>query len=143
MPDSWATISDYFTFIGEVEPSDMTEAETLRLNAVLRRASGRVSRAIRLARIPFDSDGYPKPAKVRKALADATCSMTQGFETEGNVTGAEADYDSVSMAGVTLSKRAGSASESSTQKALPGGLTPEAYDILVVSGIFDSRVAGR
>lgn len=134
----YATPEDYYEFLtGSTTPIEgVDEAEITQL---LRRASIVIARKTRLARYTTDDDGYPAPAAVRTAFAEATCAQAIWFDDTGDVSGAGAQWDSVSLIGVQFSKYRSSAGQGGSSTSDPR-IAPEALDILVNAGIFSTQV---
>lgn len=124
MSTQLATIADFYAFRGEVMPEDMSDADVLELDALLMRASDRVRRILRTARLTWGSDGLPKNGTVRQTIARATAAQASFFRGTGNVdgSGGASGYDNVSMDGVSYSKSAravGTASNSRDNRIAP------------------------
>lgn len=140
MPTSYATIQDYYTFIGEAMPNPLDAAEQLRLDALIVRASGMILRRARLARISYDATtGLPKNDIILDAFMRATCATLNWWEENGDPSGALSQFDAVGMGDVSYSKRA-SAQSTATQST--SRIAPEAIEILMTAGIFSTRVSG-
>lgn len=147
MAVQFATIDQLRDFQGltprEERPSDVEEAkvydaETARLNGLLKRASTRVKTAVRLARVAYATTGIPKQEGIASGFADATCAQAVWFEDNGDVSGAADQFDSVSLIGVAFSKRSGSSA--SEQTAAASRVSPESLEILSNLGIFTTAV---
>lgn len=137
----YATVDEFFDFIGEAKPGadELTPADELKLQRQLARASTTVRAAARLGRYRLGGDGRPAATPVLHAFRDATCSQVEAMlGSTGDSTGAGADWDSVKMLDVAFSRSKGTVAE---RDALDGNrLTPEAREHLVASGIFGPRV---
>lgn len=145
MAVQFATIAQYRAFQGlperEPRPSDPDgaaafDAETVRLNAQLQRASDRIRVMVRLARVRYASTGIPSDDRVAEAFARATAAQAVQFDETGSASGNGADFTSVSLIGVQFSKAATAAQTPAQARA-----SAEAADILSAAGIFTSRVA--
>lgn len=145
MAVQFATIDEFRLFQGlparEPRPADSEEAlvydaETTRLNALLQRASGRVSSITRLARVSYARTGIPAVANIADAFSRATSAQATWFEDKGSAAGSGAEYDSVSLIGVSFSRRAGVA-----QTPAQTRVSPEALEILSNAGIFSTAVS--
>lgn len=151
MPLTYATPADYYAHTGRTVPADLSDEETAVLAARLIRASATV-RGLAVGNggiYALDTaTGKPSDARILDAFRDATCALVAGlFDREGDgltVTDAPAEYDTISMAGVTLGKstrRSTDAAVEATaaeQRAL--SRDREALGYLVAAGIFGSRV---
>lgn len=144
MAVQYATIAQYLAFQGEPprepRPSDpdaaaVFDAETVRLNALLQRASDRITTVVRLARVRYANTGLPRDAAIAEAFARATAAQAVQFEETGSPSGNGGDYTSVSLIGVQFSK-----GSSAAQTPAQARVSSEAYDILSGAGIFTSRV---
>lgn len=117
MAIQFATIEQFYAFQGLRVPDDIDEDETLRLNAVLMRASDSIRRRLRLAVLQYDRNtGLPASSYLADEIARATAAQAVYFEEGGSISGAGADFDSATLNGVSFSKRAGSVSETPAQK---------------------------
>lgn len=145
MAVQFATIAQYRTFQGlsprEQRPSDPEsaaayDAETVRLNALLQRASDRIRILVRLARVRYANTGLPRDEAIAETFARATAAQAVQFDETGSASGNGADYTSVSLIGVQFSK-ASTAAQTNAQARV----SAEASDILAAAGIFTTRVA--
>lgn len=110
------------------------EPEASRL---LTSASGEVLLATRTAIYKADTAGYPTETPIRTAFQRATCAQALWWVINtGEETGSSDDYDSVSIGGVTLSKKSGSGSRAA---GLPvggsGRLAAQAATELAIAGL--------
>lgn len=144
MAAQFATIEEFYDFIG-VNPPD--GRDDLALNAALRRASNNIRKIVRLARVAYDTNGFPTRSSIREGFAEATSAMlaaTGAVDEDGQVDlealGSGSPWSSVSLIGVSFSKggpRGGGAA--STGPELPPGYA-EALTILGNLGIFTTAV---
>lgn len=144
MAVQFATIAQFLDFQGlpprgprpsDPDGGDAFDAETRRLNALLQRATVPIQRAVRLARVRYANTGLPRDSDVADAFARATAAQAVQFEETGSPSGNGDDFTSVSLIGVQFSKSQSAVKTQTQQRA-----SSEAYDILVASGIFTSRV---
>lgn len=138
----FAQIDDYYMFTtGDHAPDDLPAAETARLNALLKRASQRILRVTRTARIAWDRDtGFPRDAVIARGFADATCAQAQWFEEQGDITGAAQGYTDVAMGPVRIARNATAAAAVS---AADSRVAPEVMDILAPLPIWTVAVTRR
>jgi hypothetical protein len=125
----FAQIDDYYMFTTGVHaPDDLPDVDVARLNSVLKRASNSVLRAVRRATIAWDRDtGMLRDAVIARGLADATCAQAAWFEEQGDVTGAAANINDISMGPVRIGRNATAAAAVS---AADSRYAPEVTDIL-------------
>ncbi len=145
MAVQYATIDDYFAFHGETRLRALDadeiaayDAETLRLNALLKRASSRVKTAARLGRVHYQATGIPSSTAIARAFAEATCAQADWFEETGDLSGAGDRFDSVSLLDVSFARRASSGATGNAAGA--SRVAPEANEILQNAGIFTTAV---
>lgn len=132
----YATVSDYYEFIGKVQPDPLGDADSLALNALLRRASNDIKGALRLVRMTLDADGVPTKTSAFEARRDATSATVaawigpDGEIADADPTGASAGWDSISLIGVSFSRaqRATGSGQASSSSQIT--LAPEAAKIL-------------
>lgn len=136
MSESFATPDDYYAFKGQDAPDSLSDEARREMTAELARASDTIRRRLLYARIALNRDGTPKRDDIAKAITRATCAQYDAFQETGDITGA-VQYDSVSAAGVTLSRRAGSGGDTGSKSRI----APEAADILAATGMFSTAVA--
>lgn len=143
MSTQLATIEQYFEFRGEVMPPELSEAEALELNALLKRASNRIRSLLRRARLTWGSDGFPKNGSVAQSIAEATVAQASFLRETNNVDGAAGakGYDSVSMDGVAYAKRGSTVARD--ERDANGRVAPEVAEILSTLPIWSTRVNGR
>lgn len=135
---NYATVADYFMFKnGSADVPAGTDEDEILAN--LRRASTRVTRDVRLARLTYDADGFPTNAQIRQAFAYAAVAEVLTVRPNGGAwDNDDDDYESVTMAGVTLKAAPGSGASGSAVRGY--ALHREALDILVNTGIFSTKV---
>lgn len=146
---TYATIADYYEFRGYTTPPALTPDEEAVLVSRLRRTSAAVrSTAIENGgRYQLTHEGYPAAGTVREAFRMAACALTAGlYDREGDglpKVATEAAFDSISMAGVTLSKSVRRSSDESSLAAAAEKLATareaEALAYLKGAGIFGGR----
>lgn len=135
-----ATVAQYQTFVTGAT-TEVPEVEAARINAGLFRASYRVRRALRLARLSWAPSGLPADSVIAQEVAFATAAQFAFGEELGDQTGAATDFDSASLIGVAFSRRASGEALTLSQKT---GLAPEAAGILaVIPGIWKTAVRSR
>jgi hypothetical protein len=143
MAVQYATIAQYLDFQGlpprEPRPSDEDggaafDAETRRMNALLQRASDRITQVVRLARVRYMNTGLPRDAAVAEAFARATAAQAVQFDEVGGPSGNTSGFNSVSLIGVQFSGPA------DAQSAAQARDSSEALSILSAAGIFTTRV---
>lgn len=137
--NQWATIDELFAFTGlplpELDPAGQAE-----LNALLRRASSRVDRMLRLTRAP----SFRISAETfRNTQRDMTCAQTAYMQANGDDgTGVAMEWDSISLIGVQFSKAAkANADATAGRSGLDARYAPEAMEIAINAGMFSTRVA--
>jgi len=141
-----ATPEQFFQFVLGVSTVP-EQVDRNALDAALRRASGVIRRRVRLGHYGIGADGFPTDAAVKQAFANATCAQLAywgGPDDEGQIdgdaiSGASSNWDSVTMAGVTLARRVGSAAANAS--AADQRIAPEALELLMESGVFTTQVA--
>ncbi|MDT0346762.1 hypothetical protein [Streptomyces litchfieldiae] len=106
---------------------------------LLARASEDIDSALLTAVYAADPSGYPTRARVRDALADATCAQVEQWLATGSdgVTTAEA-WDSVSIGPVSLSGRSSTTPPTATVAGVE--LAPRAYRALHRAGLLPGEV---
>lgn len=111
-----------------------------RPDALLTRASRRVDLALTGAWYPVDDNGMPTTTAVVEALRDAVCAQVAWWVETGDTTGsgAGAEWSSVSIGKLSLSRGGGSGSSTT---AAPRRLCQEAVDLLTVAGLLPIRAA--
>lgn len=125
MSTQLATIEDFYKARGEVVP-ELDDADVLALDALLQRASDRIRFVTRMAVYTRDSTGRPKNGTVAQEFARATAEQASFWRGTGDADGSVAaggGYDSVSMDGVSYSKKgttAGAQEQAAMGRAAPG-----------------------
>lgn len=92
----YATTADLARYLGGAPP--------LGARRLLHRASELVDEALLCAVYDTDAAELPTDPKVAQALARATCAQVRWWGETGDETGALAQFQSVSMSGVSLSR---------------------------------------
>lgn len=139
-----ATPEDFFEFTtNRREVPTGTDVDALIV--LLRRASKRVRRALRIARYRAATDGLPHLDAQRLAVVEAVCATATYLEQTGDDgSGAVGEFDTFSAAGVTLAKRGGRRSASENAPASSASNLPiEAREILATAGLFSTIVSSR
>lgn len=121
-------------------PSDLggepwnVELDEAVARALLRRASMVVDELTLTARYAVDDDGYPIDLTVSDALRDATCAQAAWFDETGDVSGAEARWQSMSLGTAALT-RTGAGTAVGAASAAQSRYSPEAVSILATAGL--------
>lgn len=136
---SYATVDDYFKFIGET-PAEAEPADERRMQALIRRASSAVDSMLVTAVYSTDDDGYPLNVAVSDALRDATCAQMEWFEEQGDASGAAGAFESGSLLSASFSRGNGGGKGSTGQRAR---LAPEALQILRNAGLVTVGIGHR
>lgn len=143
MAAQFATIAEFYAFIGQAVPTDPAPV-ALAWNAALQRASNDIRSAVRLARVTYDGD-FPASTAIREAFRDATCAHLEwaggsgSGVTDVDFTGRADEFDSVSLIGVQFSRRVNGGAVSSDLGR--GRISPEARAYLLNAGIFSTAVS--
>lgn len=139
-----ATIEEFYQFAtGQSMVPDTLDRNLADAN--LKQASTMVIRRVRLAHMRIGADGFPENAIIKAGLRDATCAQMSYWSPDledvdpGDISGVGANWDSVTMAGVTLARRQGSASATASAASLR--VAPAMLEILMTLPIWSTRVA--
>lgn len=130
---SFATVDDFYAYQGKPTP-ELDDAERLEVQASLERASDRIRPALRLAKYRRRADGLPAAESQRSAIVRATCAQAVAFDRDGE----DGGFDSVSMAGVTLTKRS---TVTSTRGA--SRIDAAALEILAGASLYTTAVGSK
>ncbi len=130
----YATPGELVAYTGELPPDGARR--------LLLRASRLVEALTRCAVYDVDADGLPTDALVAAAFRDACCAQVVWFEETGDSTGAGAQYQSVSIGSVSLTRgyTSGGPATGAEQR-----YAPDAIAVLSRVGLCGNRpfVAGR
>lgn len=125
----YATPSD---LAGEPWDVDLPEGEA---KSLLRRSSIVVDGLTVTARYATDEDGYPTDLEVSEAFRDATCAQAVWFDETGDVSGASARYNSLSLG--RFSASGGGTGSGTNTTAAASRIAPEVVQILQAAGLLN------
>jgi len=130
---TYATLSDLATWLGEVPPDNAAR--------LLLTATRRVDLALVGAWYPVDEDSMPTDPAAIAALRDAVCAQVAWWVETGDSTGsgAGAEWSSVSIGKLSLSRGGGTSGRGSSSTMGGGRLAADAIDILTVAGLLPIR----
>lgn len=121
---AYATTTDLAGFTGTAPPLDAAR--------LLARASDLIDSMLLSARYPVDDDGLPTDTGHIAAFRKATCQQVAWWIETGDPSGAGAVFQSVSIAGVSLSR--GYTSKGSATGAA-ARLAPDVWSTLALAGL--------
>lgn len=144
MAVQFASIEDFYAYLGVTPP---VEYDDLALDAALTRMSARIARATRLARVSYLPTGIPSSTTIAAAFARATAAelASTGAVVDGEVdsdvlSGVGAEWDSISMIGVSFSKNNKAAGSAGSGTSSANRLSTAAADELAAVNIFTTAV---
>lgn len=115
MPLVYATLGD----LAGNKPEDVTlSSSDTELTRQLDSASREIRRATKTAIYTTDVDGYPTDTKIRETFRLATCAQVYWWAETGDEQGVQAQFTSLSIGSVSMSRGGGSAGGSGSQERL-------------------------
>lgn len=121
----YATPSDLATFTGEAAPANAI--------ALLARATRLVEGLTTTALYAVDEDGLPEDLDISEAFRDAVCAQAAWFDETGDVSGAGARFNSLSLG--SFSASGGGTGAATNTSAAQSRYSPEAVEILRSAGL--------
>lgn len=121
----YAVPSDLAEFTGEDAPANAA--------ALLARATRLVEGLTTTARYATDDDGLPEDLDISEAFRDAVCAQAAWFDETGDVSGASARFNSLSLGSFSVS--GGGTGSGTNTTAAASRYAPEAIEILRNAGL--------
>lgn len=116
----YATLAD----LAGSKPEDVTlSSSDTELTRQLAAASRVIGRATKTAIYDTDTDGYPTDTEVREAFRQATCAQVYWWAETGDEQGIQAQYNSVSIGSVSISRGSSGGAPPSGQQLAPAAHT--------------------